>query len=74
MMCSFTWNRQLLPLIVIVLKIINLTLWRFGDNLLRIDLNIDENVQFSSQHRVVNTCCDRLKKLNLLCEGLKTIH
>ena len=43
---------------------INPTLWRFGDNPLKIDWDIDENVQFCSKHRVVTPCCDCLKKIN----------
>ena len=53
---------------------INPTLWRFEGNPLRIDRDIDENVQFCSKHTVVTPCCDRLKKLTLLCEGLKVIR
>ena len=52
---------------------INPTLWRFEGNPLRIGWDIDENVQFCSKHRVVTTCCDRLEKWTLLCEGLKAI-
>ena len=40
---------------------------------LRIDRDIDENVQFCLKQRVVTPCCDHLEKLTLLCEGLKTI-
>ena len=50
------------------------TLWRFEGNPLRIDWDIDENVQFYSKHRVVTLCCDCLEKLTLLCEGLETIR
>ena len=53
---------------------INPTLWRFGDNPLRIDWDIDENVQFCLKYRVATPCCDCLEKLTLLCEGLETIH
>ena len=49
-------------------------MWRFGDNPLRIDWDIDENVQFYSKHRVVTPCSERLEKLILLCEGLETIR
>ena len=47
---------------------INPTLWRFRVNLLRIDWDIDENVQFYSKHGVVTPHCNRLQKLILLCE------
>ena len=73
-MCSFAWNIGLLPLIVDRLKKLTPTLWRFGDNPLRIDWDIDENVQFCLKYRVATPCCDRLEKLTLLCEGLKVIH
>ena len=43
-------------------------------NPLRIDRDIDENVQFCLKHSVVTPCCNRLKKLTLLCEGLETIR
>ena len=52
---------------------INPTLWRFKGNLLRIDWDIDENIQFCSQHRVVTPCGDHVEKLTLLCAGLETI-
>ena len=50
---------------------INPTLWRFQANPLRIDWDIDENVQFYLKHGVVTPHFDRLKKLALLCEGFK---
>ena len=53
---------------------INPILWRFEGNPLRINSDIDENVQFCSQHRVVTPCCDRVQKLTLLCGGLETIY
>ena len=73
-MCSFTRNMGLLPLIAIISEKLNPTLWRFGANPLRIDWDIDENVQFYSKHGVVTPHCDRLEKLTLLCEGLEPIH
>ena len=45
----------------------------FRANLLRIDWDIDENVQFYSKHGVVTPHCDRLEKLTLLCKGFKPI-
>ena len=50
---------------------INSTLWRFWANPLRIDWDIDENVQFYLKHGVVTPHCNGLKKLTLLCEGFK---
>ena len=50
---------------------INPTLWRFRANPLRIDWDIDENVQFYSKHGVVTPHCDRLEILTLLCEGFR---
>ena len=52
----------------------NPTLWRFQGNPLRIDWDIDENVQFYSKHGVVTPHFDRLEKLTLLCEGFKAIR
>ena len=72
-MYTFARNIGLLPLVAIVLKI-NPILWRFEGNPLRIDWGIDENVQFCLKHRAVTPCCDRLKKLTLLNDGLKAIH
>ena len=46
----------------------NPTLWRFQGNPLRIDWDIDENVQFYSKHGVVTPHCDRLEKLTQLCD------
>ena len=43
-------------------------------NPLRIDSDIDENVQFYSKHGVVTPHFDRLEKLTLLCEGFKAIR
>ena len=52
----------------------NPTLWRFQGNPLRIDWDIDENVQFYSKHGVVTPHFNRLEKLTLLCEGFKAIR
>ena len=62
-MCSFFQNIGLLPLIAVVLKI-NPTLWRSGNNLLKIDWDIDENVQLCSKHRVVTPSCWLSWKIN----------
>ena len=72
-MYSFSQNIGLLLLIVIVSKNSTLLCEGLGDNALRIDWDIDENVQFCLKYRVATPCCNRLKKLTLLCEGLKAI-
>ena len=53
---------------------INPTLWRFWANPLRIDWDIDENVQFYLKHGVVTPHCNHLEKLTLLCEGFEPIR
>ena len=46
----------------------------FQTNPLRIDWDIDENVQFYSKHGVVTPHCNRIEKLTLLCEGFEPIR
>ena len=52
-MFSFIQNLGLLPLVSNVPKI-NPTLWNFQGNLMTIDQDIDQSMQFYLQHKIID--------------------
>ena len=69
-MYTFSWKIALPPFFDHLTKIM---LWRLQANLLRIEQDIDQNVQFYLKHRVAILCFDYLAKVMPYSKACKHI-